>query len=55
MYNICIHDVFSLLLSSAGWFYVKKPPSERSMLIGTFGTNDAVTLYSNSNRPRRKP
>lgn len=34
-----------------GWFYVKSPPSpERSMLMGTFGTNDASTLYSGSNR-----
>jgi len=36
-----------------GWFYVKSPPSpERSMLMGTFGTNDASTLYSGSNRRR---
>lgn len=33
-----------------GWFYVKAPPAERSMLIGTFGTNDDVTLYSSSSR-----
>lgn len=34
-----------------GWFYVKSPPSpERSMLMGTFGTNDASTLYSGSSR-----
>ncbi|CAK9019817.1 Hypothetical protein SCF082_LOCUS14668 [Durusdinium trenchii] len=35
-----------------GWFYVKAPPAERSMLIGTFGTNDDVTLYSSSSRRR---
>ena len=46
---------FSLVLfvdaRHPGWFYVKSPPSpERSMLMGTFGTNDASTLYSGSNR-----
>ena len=34
-----------------GWFYVKSAPSpERSMLIGSFGTNDAETLFSSSSR-----
>ena len=47
---------FSLVLfvdaRHPGWFYVKSPPSpERSMLMGTFGTNDASTLYSGSSRP----
>lgn len=36
-----------------GWFYVKSAPSpERSMLIGSFGTNDAETLFSSSSRRR---
>jgi len=36
-----------------GWFHVKAAPAAgRSMLIGTFGTNDADNTFSNQNRRR---
>ncbi|CAJ1415881.1 unnamed protein product [Effrenium voratum] len=35
-----------------GWFHVNEAPAERSMLMGTFGTNDAETLYSGLHRRR---